>query len=113
MAPSVPRQGGVLEMTSTIDIIYQDDYLLSLDKPPGLVVDSGETVKENSLADILIRDFDVQLPRGGIVHRLDKDTSGIILVAKTLKALENLQNQFKKRVVKKEYLALVHGWAQE
>ncbi len=93
-------------------IIYQDDQLLVLDKPPGIVVDPAESVKKETLADILKKDFSIALPRGGIVHRLDKDTSGIILVAKTQQALENLQNQFKERIVKKEYLALVHGWVQ-
>lgn len=90
-------------------IIYSDNDLLVIDKPPGLVVDPAETVKEETLADILQKDFNIQLPRGGIVHRLDKDTSGVILVAKTIEALENLQNQFKERQTKKEYLALVHG----
>ncbi len=94
-------------------IIYQDDYLLVLDKPPGLVVDTAETVKQETLEDILKRDFNIQIVRGGIVHRLDKDTSGIILVAKTEKALENLQAQFKERITKKEYLALVHGLVTE
>ncbi|MDO8573666.1 MAG: RluA family pseudouridine synthase, partial [Candidatus Daviesbacteria bacterium] len=89
--------------------IYEDESILVLDKPPGLVVDSGETVKEETIQDILIRDFQINLPRGGIVHRLDKDTSGIILVAKTEESLENLQSQFKERIIKKEYLALVHG----
>jgi len=93
----------------TPQIIFQDEYLLVLDKPPGLVVDPADTVREETLADILKRDFNIQLFRGGIVHRLDKDTSGIILIAKTQKALDNLQNQFKERVVRKEYLALVHG----
>ncbi|MCL4366177.1 RluA family pseudouridine synthase [Patescibacteria group bacterium] len=94
-------------------IIYQDDCLLVLDKPPGLVVDPADSVKEETLADILVRDFNIKLFRGGIVHRLDKDTSGIILVAKTQEALDNLQNQFKERDIKKEYLALVHGLIEE
>lgn len=92
-----------------VKIIYQDEDLLVLDKPPGLVVESADTVKKETLADISQRDFGIKLPRGGIVHRLDKDTSGIILLAKTQTVLENLQNQFKERKIKKEYLALVHG----
>lgn len=92
-----------------VRIIYQDDYFLVLDKPAGLVVDPAETVKEITLADILQKDFGIKVFRGGIVHRLDKDTSGLILAAKTLASLENLQAQFKNRTVKKEYLALVHG----
>lgn len=92
-----------------IKIICQDDTLLVLDKPAGLVVDPAATVKEQTLADILSADFGIKLFRGGIVHRLDKDTSGIMLVAKTQGTLENLQSQFKQRKIKKEYLALVHG----
>ncbi|MDD5147217.1 MAG: RluA family pseudouridine synthase [Candidatus Daviesbacteria bacterium] len=90
-------------------IIYSDDRLLVLDKPPGLVVDPAESVKGETLADILQKDFNIKLFRGGIAHRLDKDTSGLILIAKTQAVLENLQSQFKERIVKKEYLALVHG----
>lgn len=96
-----------------IKIIYQDDSILVLNKPPNLVVDPSDTYKEETLSDILQRDFKIQLFRGGIVHRLDKDTSGIILIAKTQTALDNLQSQFKERIVKKEYLALVHGVVSE
>lgn len=92
-----------------LKIFYQDEQILVIDKPPGLVVDPSETVKEQTLADILQEDFNIQLFRGGIVHRLDKDTSGIILVSKAQQVLENLQSQFKDRKTKKEYLALVHG----
>ncbi|EKD84984.1 MAG: hypothetical protein ACD_38C00119G0010 [uncultured bacterium] len=98
-----------MEFSHLIRKLYEDDYLLVVEKPAGLVVDPADTVKEETLADILIRDFKINLPRGGIVHRLDKDTSGILLVAKTQAALENLQFQFKDRKTKKEYLALVHG----
>jgi len=82
---------------------------LALDKPPGLVVDPNETTKEQTLADLLQNEFGIKLFRAGIVHRLDKDTSGVILVAKTEEALVNLQTQFKERLIKKEYLALAHG----
>ncbi len=100
------------------NIIYQDDNLLVLNKPPGLVVDPAETVKGETLVDWLCSHYDTleyhsNLNRMGIVHRLDKDTSGILLVAKTQKALENLQKQFKERIVKKEYLALAHGLMTE
>ncbi|MBU1000514.1 RluA family pseudouridine synthase [Patescibacteria group bacterium] len=94
-------------------IIYEDGSILVIDKPPHLVVGPAESVKEKTLADILQKDFNINLFRGGIVHRLDKDTSGLILIAKTQAALENLQSQFKKRIVKKEYLALVHGFMEK
>lgn len=90
-------------------VIFQDDDILVLDKPPGLVVDKSNTQTADTLEDILRKEYDIKLERSGIVHRLDKDTSGVILVAKTQAALENLQAQFKKRKTKKEYLALVHG----
>lgn len=99
--------------SNSISIIHQEDSFLVLNKPAGLVVDPNETTKEETLADILTRDFNIKLFRGGIVHRLDKDTSGIILVAKTQEALENLQSQFKERIIKKEYLALCHGVVTE
>jgi len=72
---------------SKVKIIYEDDNLLVIDKPAGVVAD--------------------EIPRR--IHRLDKDTSGILLVAKNDKALEFLQKQFKEREVKKKYLALVAG----
>ena len=92
-----------------IPVIFEDEDLLVVNKPPGLVVDPADTVTEETLADILQKDFHIPLLRGGIVHRLDKDTSGILLVAKTQEVLENLQAQFKNRTVQKQYLALVHG----
>ncbi len=98
---------------ASVPVIYQDDDLLVLNKPPGLVVESAETVKEETLADISQKEFGIKLIRGGIVHRLDKDTSGIILLAKTQTALENLQSQFKERITKKEYWALIHGTITE
>lgn len=91
-----------------INILFQDDSLLVLEKPAGLVVDKSQTQQENTLENWLA-DKVKNVDRNGIVHRLDKDTSGLILIAKTPQVLENLQKQFQDRVVKKEYLALVHG----
>ncbi len=99
----------ILRRKIVLRFIYQDEDLLVIDKPPGLIVDPAETVKEETLADILQKDFHIKLFRGGIVHRLDKDTSGLILIAKTQPVLENLQSQFKERIIKKEYIALSHG----
>jgi 23S rRNA pseudouridine1911/1915/1917 synthase len=93
-------------------IIFEDEEILVLEKPAGMVVNRAETTKgEETVQDwvgrkLKIKDF---YGRGGIVHRLDKETSGLLMVAKTLKAFENLQRQFKERKVKKKYLALVHG----
>ncbi|MDP3973809.1 MAG: RluA family pseudouridine synthase [Candidatus Daviesbacteria bacterium] len=94
-------------------IIFQDEFLMVIDKEAGLVVDRSNTQIGDTLEDILKKEYAIELERGGIVHRLDKDTSGVLLVAKTQEALENLQKQFKERKTKKEYVALVHGVSRE
>ena len=96
-----------------LKIIFEDQYILVLDKPPGLVVDNSETQQGNTVESWLESRYSLLVVRQGIVHRLDKDTSGLLLVAKTAAALENLQQQFAGRKVKKEYLALVHGEIKE
>lgn len=96
-----------------LKILFEDSQFLAIDKPAGLVVDKADTNKDITLEDILITELKINLPRGGIVHRLDKDTSGVLLVAKTAQALEALQKQFQDRKTKKEYLALVHGFILE
>ncbi len=93
-------------------VLFEDKWILVLDKPPGLVVDKSDTQTADTLEDWLASQGST-LERGGIVHRLDKDTSGVILVAKTQSALEKLQAQFKERKTKKEYLSLVHGEVSE
>lgn len=95
-------------------IIYEDDNLLVINKPPGIVVFPEGPIKRKTLIDYLLKEHP-QLenvgkpPRYGIVHRLDKDTSGILLVAKNNKALEFLRKQFKEREVQKKYIGLVLG----
>jgi len=96
-----------------IRVIFEDNYLMILDKPPGLIVTSSETSKEPTLEEILRTDFNILIERSGIVHRLDKDTSGLIVIAKTSAVMEALQAQFKNREIHKEYLALVHGVVKE
>ncbi|MBI2596476.1 RluA family pseudouridine synthase [Candidatus Daviesbacteria bacterium] len=103
-----------------IPVIFEDEYLMVVDKPPGLVVDESSTNKGPTLVSWLKERYDtleyhsgIKLERMGIVHRLDKDTSGLLLVAKTQTALEGLQSQFKERIVRKEYLALVHGFVEK
>ena len=96
----------------SIKIIFEDNDILVIDKPAGLVVDKSQTSHGDTLEDWL-REHENNLNRAGIVHRLDKDTSGVLLVAKTQNALDNLQAQFKERVIKKQYLALVHGLINE
>lgn len=96
-------------------IIFEEASFLVLDKPPGWVVNRAETTKnQETIQDWLEANFKFPIfkfssSRSGVVHRLDKETSGLLLVAKTPKAFENLQKQFKERRVVKRYLALVHG----
>ena len=95
-------------------IIYQDQDLLVVDKPSGWIVNEAGTTTNQPVLQSWLKKFDYplaksRLERSGIVHRLDKETSGILLVAKTEEALKNLQTQFKSRKVKKTYTALVHG----
>lgn len=91
-------------------ILYEDDDMLVLNKPPGLTVNAAETEKEETLEEWLRQDKGISIDRGGIVHRLDKDTSGVLVVAKTEQAMANLQAQFKERTTQKTYQALVHGY---
>jgi 23S rRNA pseudouridine1911/1915/1917 synthase len=94
-----------------LDLIYQDSEILVMNKPPGLVVHPGagnwEGTVLNALLHIAPQVRDV--PRAGIVHRLDKDTSGLMVVAKTLEAQTSLVRQLQARTVQREYVALVHG----
>ncbi len=98
---------------SPLKIIFEDENLIVVDKPAGLVSTPSETQTGETLADILNKEHGVKLDRGGLVHRLDKDTSGLIIAAKTPDSFDALQAQFKDRTVKKEYLALVHGLMEE
>ena len=96
-------------------VIFEDEIILVIDKPAGLVVNRSETTqKVPTLQEWLENNFkfsifNFQSCRSGIVHRLDKGTSGIIVIAKTKEAFDNLQRQFKERQVEKKYLALAHG----
>jgi 23S rRNA pseudouridine1911/1915/1917 synthase len=97
-----------------VKIIYEDNDVLVVDKPAGIVIFLQGQTTENTLIDALIEKYPPlksagEAPRYGIVHRLDKDTSGILLVAKTTEALIFLQKQFKNREVSKKYLGLVTG----
>ena len=96
-----------------LDIVHEDETLVVVNKPAGLVVHPAAGTPSGTLANALAYRFQ-QLPststvRPGIVHRLDRDTSGLMVVAKTEAALENLADQFRDRTVYKSYVALVHG----
>jgi len=88
--------------------IYEDSDVLVINKPANLIVES-EKKSDLTLETILAKDYEIDLPRSGIVHRLDRDTSGLMVVVKSKKALVDLQNQFASHKVKKIYYALVLG----
>lgn len=95
-------------------IIYEDESFFVVDKPSGWITnDSTTATTQPTIQSWLNRNFQFPINnlqfRNGIVHRLDKETSGILLVAKTKEAFEDLQRQFKERLVHKTYIALVHG----
>jgi len=92
-------------------IIQDNPDFLVIEKPAGLISHPAQTTKETTLKDTLEREYPTlkKVERGGLVHRLDRDTSGILVVAKNNESLRNLQSQFKERRVKKKYQALVFG----
>ena len=93
-----------------MQILYEDDDVLVVNKPAGIAVHGGPNVSGQTVADYFkdkITDSDKE--RSGIVHRLDKDTSGVIIMAKNPQAKKFLQKQFKDRTVQKTYIALVRG----
>ena len=104
-----------LKATNTpLKVLYNNNDLLIIDKPTGLTVHPGAGFKGETLASALLYHFkDIkevgEEHRPGIVHRLDKDTSGVILVAKTPEIYEFLKDAFAERKIKKEYIALVLG----
>jgi 23S rRNA pseudouridine1911/1915/1917 synthase len=115
-----------------LDIVYEDDCLAVINKPAGMVVHPGAGVSGGTLANAVAHKFNIQneklkigaglseqaliqnlKSRIGIVHRLDKNTSGLIIVAKNEATHEALSEQFRERTVFKSYVALVHGAARE
>jgi 23S rRNA pseudouridine1911/1915/1917 synthase len=92
-------------------IVFEDDTLLVIDKPPGLVVHPGSGNWSGTLMNALLHHVPAiaAIPRAGIVHRLDKDTSGLLVVAKNLEAQTALVRQLQARTVRRQYLALVNG----
>jgi len=101
-----------------LDVIYEDDELIVVNKPAGIVVHPAAGVMSGTLANALAFHFQ-QLSnsggavRPGIVHRLDKGTSGLMVVAKTESAHEDLADQFRDREIFKSYMALVHGQVEK
>jgi 23S rRNA pseudouridine1911/1915/1917 synthase len=95
-------------MKIKIKILYEDSNILAIDKPAGILVHPDQKSKEKTILDI----FKKKYPQVEIVHRLDKETSGVMLLAKDQKAHEFLKKQFANREVKKTYYAIVSGWVK-
>jgi 23S rRNA pseudouridine1911/1915/1917 synthase len=94
-----------------LTLLYEDDDILIIDKPAGLVVHPGAGNSENTLVNALLHHAPelAQLPRAGIIHRLDKDTSGVLVVARSLPAHTSLVAQLQQHQFMKQYQAIVNG----
>lgn len=98
-----------------IKIIFEDKSICVIDKPYGVVVNNAQSVKSETIQTWFTTKYNIAsgesefLQKGGVVHRLDKDTSGVMVLAKNEEAYEKLKLQFLERKTKKTYLALVHG----
>ena len=108
---SDPADQPYLAEDIALDIVFEDDTILIINKPVGLVVHPGNGNWEGTLLNALLHHAPSlsEVPRAGIVHRLDKDTSGLLVVAKTLISQTDLVRQLQARTVSREYLALAHG----
>ena len=107
-------ENNILPVKMDLDIVYEDEYLMVINKPSGLVVHPGSGNYNNTLVNGLmyytknLSDIGGEA-RPGIVHRIDKDTSGLLLIAKTNKVHEMLADDFKNKRIKREYIALLDG----
>ncbi len=108
-----PHENLLIAENIDLDIIYEDDDLVVVNKPAGMVVHPGHGNYSGTLINALIYHFE-NLPknssnRPGLVHRLDKDTSGLLVIAKNDESMVHLSNQFAEKTSKREYIALVWG----
>lgn len=108
-----PFENHIIAQDIPLDIVYEDDTLLVVNKPAGLVVHPGHGNYSGTLVNALAYHFE-NLPlnsseRPGLVHRIDKDTSGLLVIAKTEQAMADLQNQFALKTTERQYVALVWG----
>ena len=108
-----PHENLLLAENIDLDIVYEDDDLVVVNKPAGMVVHPGHGNYSGTLINALIYHFE-NLPknssnRPGLVHRLDKDTSGLLVIAKNDESMVHLSNQFAEKTSKREYIAMVWG----
>jgi len=101
-----PDESAILPEPISLTILHEDDDLIVVDKPAGMVVHPAGDISGGTLANALAHRW-ASPPR--LVHRLDRDTSGLLVVARTAAAYDHLTDQFRRRTVRKHYLALVHG----
>ncbi len=109
--PPGSEPGHDLAQAIALQIVYEDEDIIVIDKPPGLVVHPGNGNPDGTLVNALLHHAPqvAAVPRAGVVHRLDKDTSGVMVAAKTLQAHTALVRQLQARTVHRDYAALVHG----
>lgn len=113
-----------------IKIIYEDENIIAVDKPAGISVHGDGKTNEETIASFLLAHYpeisdvgepmkieykgeQITIPRPGIVHRLDKETSGVLLIAKNQETFLNLKQQFQNHTIEKVYRAFVYGWVPE
>ncbi len=106
-----PRELAAKPQDIALNVVYEDDALIVIDKPAGLVVHPGSGNWSGTMLNALLGHEPAlaQVPRAGIVHRLDKDTSGLLVVARTPVAQTDLVRQLQARTVRREYAAVAHG----
>jgi 23S rRNA pseudouridine1911/1915/1917 synthase len=112
ITPQILSEAGAFKAQDiAIDVVYEDDHILVVNKPAGMVVHPAAGNWEGTLLNALLHHAPqlAELPRAGIVHRLDKDTSGLLVVAKTFAAQNSLVKQLQARTVKREYRAIIWG----
>lgn len=103
------------EEINSPSVVFEDESMLVINKPSGWIVNESQTTSKRPVVQTWIKEnftgsaISSYEYRNGIVHRIDKETSGILLIAKTVEAMERLQNQFRERTVTKQYHCLVHG----
>lgn len=112
---NLPSQTNDAPENIPLNIVFEDDAILVINKPAGLTVHPGNGQKSGTLLNALLfyNAELAQIPRAGIVHRLDKETSGLMVVAKTLFAQNDLVKQLKAKTVQRQYWALIHGQLQK
>jgi 23S rRNA pseudouridine1911/1915/1917 synthase len=112
LPPPPPAAPGIVAQEIPLSVLFEDSDLLVLDKPPGLVVHPAAGHRDGTLVNALLfrsKEWAGPADRPGLVHRLDKDTSGVLVIAKTERAMSVLGRAMKERFLEKEYLAVVYG----